>query len=226
MASNWIKMRTDLLTHPKVVRMASALNSDRLRIVGGLWAVWGIFDVHSEDGELDGYTPAVVDEMLGFPGFADAMIAVGWLESSEEGLHVPRFDEHNGQSAKRRSEDTARKRKERTNPGQNSDENRTREDKSKKEKNPPTPQEGAWVKPDWIPADSWQSFEEMRRKRKKPLTDRARAMAVAKLEALRDGGNDPRKVIDQTVLHAWDTFYPLKTDDGSDGSVDEHGVPL
>lgn len=211
-------MRTDLLTHPKVVRMASACNADRLRIVGGLWAVWGIFDVHSEDGALDGYTPAVIDEMLGFPGFADAMIGVGWLESSEDGLHVPRFDEHNGQSAKRRSEDTARKRSDRTNLGQDADEKRTREDKNKRKDNPPTPQEGAWVRPDWISEESWKSFEEMRRKRKKPLTDRARTLAAAKLEALRSGGHDVQAVIEQTVLHAWDTFYPLKTENGYGGN--------
>ncbi|MQI04921.1 hypothetical protein EI057_02935 [Escherichia coli] len=32
MAGDWIKMRADLHTHPKVVRMASALKADRLRI--------------------------------------------------------------------------------------------------------------------------------------------------------------------------------------------------
>ena len=31
MASDWIKMRSDLFTHPKVVRMASALKADKKR---------------------------------------------------------------------------------------------------------------------------------------------------------------------------------------------------
>jgi hypothetical protein len=36
MAGDWIQMRVALQTHPKVVRIASALKADRLRVVGGL----------------------------------------------------------------------------------------------------------------------------------------------------------------------------------------------
>lgn len=77
-------------------------------------------------------------------------------------------------------------------------------------KTPLPPKGVGWAKPDWIPDEPWSAFEEMRRKRKKPLTDRARTLAVGKLEALRSGGHDVQAVIEQTVLHAWDTFYPLK----------------
>lgn len=44
MAGDWIKMRIDLQTHPKVFRMVSALKADRLRIIGGLHIAWSIFD--------------------------------------------------------------------------------------------------------------------------------------------------------------------------------------
>lgn len=113
MAGDWIKMRADLHTHPKVVRLSSALNADRLRIVGGLHAVWCLFDAHSEDGSLSGYTLQAVDELIGFPGFAGAMCGVKWLETGPDGLLLPEFDEHNGQSAKRRATETKRKRQER-----------------------------------------------------------------------------------------------------------------
>ena len=63
-----------------------------------------------------------------------------------------------------------------------------------------------------MPADLWTEFEALRKKRKKPLTDRARDMAVSKLQALQDGGHDVKAVMEQSILHAWDTFYPLKTD--------------
>lgn len=106
--SSWIKMRTDLRTHPKVVRMASALKADRLRIVGGLWAVWGIFDTHSVDGTLEGYTLAALDDDLGWRGFCQAMAGVVWLAESDDGLEIPEFDEHNGSSAKRRATETKR----------------------------------------------------------------------------------------------------------------------
>ena len=54
MAGDWIKMRVDLSTSPKVVRISSALRADRLRVIGGLHAVWCLFDVHSEDGNRVG----------------------------------------------------------------------------------------------------------------------------------------------------------------------------
>ena len=113
MAGDWIKMRADLLTHPKVVRMASALRADRLRVTGGLFAVWCLFDTHSIDGQLAGYSLEALDELIGFEGFGDAMVAVEWLEDEGDALATPRFDEHNGQSAKRRATESERKRNER-----------------------------------------------------------------------------------------------------------------
>lgn len=134
MAGDWIKMRADLHTHPKVVRMASALKADRLRIVGGLHSAWCLFDVHSVDGLLDGYSLETLDDMIGFPGFSAAMVAVGWLETDGENLVMPRFSEHNGQSAKRRAQDAARKRNVRKSSASDADILRTREEKRREEK--------------------------------------------------------------------------------------------
>lgn len=129
MAGDWIKMRADLHTHPKVVRMASALKADRLRIVGGLHSAWCLFDVHSVDGFLDGYSADTLDDLIGFPGFSRAMMAVGWLEENGESLVMPRFEAHNGQSAKRRAQDADRKRNVRKASASEADKKRTREEK-------------------------------------------------------------------------------------------------
>ncbi|CAE6713286.1 hypothetical protein R75461_01161 [Paraburkholderia nemoris] len=111
---SWIKMRDELQTHPKVVRILSATKSDKFRVVGGLHAVWCIFDQHSIDGVLVGYTPETLDHIIGWKGFADAMISVGWLtHDGSETLVLPEFEEHNGQSGKRRAEDQKRKKGER-----------------------------------------------------------------------------------------------------------------
>ncbi|HGF8629984.1 TPA: hypothetical protein ACJCF4_000617 [Salmonella enterica subsp. enterica] len=134
MAGDWIKMRANLHTHPKVVRMASALKADRLRIVGGLHSAWCLFDVHSVDGFLDGYSAETLDDLIGFPGFARAMMAVGWLEEEGESLVMPRFEAHNGQSAKRRAQDADRKRNVRKASASEADKKRTREEKRREEK--------------------------------------------------------------------------------------------
>lgn len=126
-------MRADLLTHPKVVRMSSALRADRLRVSGGLFAVWCLFDTHSVDGRLEGYTLEAVDDLIGFSGFGAAMQAVGWLEVDGDSLCTPRFEEHNGQSAKRRATESERKRNERKASASDADKKRTREEKRREE---------------------------------------------------------------------------------------------
>jgi len=56
-----------------------------------------------------------------------------------------------------------------------------------------------------------KEFVELRQKKKKPLTVRAIKMALNELDKL--AGNDDGKkeaIINQTILHAWDSFYQLK----------------
>ncbi|WP_312237332.1 hypothetical protein [Stenotrophomonas sp.] len=144
MAGDWIKMRSNLATSPKVVRIASALKADRLRVIGGLHAVWCLFDTHSDDGTLVGYSPVVLDDLIGWPGFSAAMIAVEWMLEDGENLVVPRFDDHNGASAKRRAQDADRKKNVRNMSAPASaseaDKKRTREEKRREEeKSPPYP---------------------------------------------------------------------------------------
>jgi hypothetical protein len=137
MAGDWIKMRIELQTHPKVFRMVSALKADRLRIIGGLHIAWSIFDVHCDDGVLVGYTADAMDAVVGWPGFTQAMIDVEWASVDSSGsLVMPRFDEHNGKSAKRRANDSERKRNARdaVMSASDADKNRTREEKRREEK--------------------------------------------------------------------------------------------
>lgn len=143
MAGDWIKMRIDLQTHPKVFRIVSALKADRLRVIGGLHVAWSIFDTHCDDGVLVGYTAEAMDAVIGWPGFTQAMIDVEWASINEAGsLVMPRFDEHNGASAKRRANDNERKRSARKSgnvrnvSASDADSLRTREEKRKEDQNP------------------------------------------------------------------------------------------
>lgn len=141
MAGDWIKMRIELQTHPKVFRMVSALKADRLRIIGGLHIAWSIFDTHCDDGVLEGYTADAMDAVIGWPGFTQAMIDVEWAALNDAGsLVMPRFDEHNGKSAKRRANDNERKRNDRNSKdvrnvsASDADKKRTREEKRREDK--------------------------------------------------------------------------------------------
>lgn len=126
MAGDWIKMRYDLHRRPQVVRMASALKTDTLRIVGGLHAVWCIADEVSSDGVLVGYDCKTIDRMIGFDGFAEAMKSVGWLDETPQGAVIPEFTTHNGSSAKRRAQDAERKKSVRKTSASKADTSRTK----------------------------------------------------------------------------------------------------
>lgn len=211
MAGDWIKMRVNLRSHPKVVRMSSALKADRLRVIGGLHSAWCLFDEHSIDGRLEGYRPETLDEDIGFPGFSAAMIAVEWLSDDGDSLMTPRFDEHNGQSAKRRAQDSERKRNYRKLSAETSaleaDKKRTREEKRREDKE----QAPASPLPDWIPVDSWKAYLAMRKQIKKPLTVDGFPLAIKKLENLKSGGHPPQLVLEQSVMNSWQGLFEIKS---------------
>ncbi|MGA6624783.1 DNA replication domain protein [Klebsiella sp. K792] len=222
MAGDWIKMRADLHTHPKVVRMASALKADRLRIVGGLHSAWCLFDVHSEDGLLEGYSAETLDDLIGFPGFSRAMMAVGWLEENGGSLVMPRFEAHNGQSAKRRAQDADRKRNVRKMSASQADKNGTREEKRRediKDNPPPNPPRGREPKksypyPEQLNAEAWEEWKayrsEMRFKSYAP-TERSEGAAITELINL-SGGNHVRQmqIVKQSMAKGWKGLFELK----------------
>lgn len=189
MAGDWIKMRIDLLSHPKIVRILSATKSDKFRVVGGLHAVWSIFDTHSEDGVLDGYSAYALDHVIGWDGFSAALLSVGWLEEFDGTLVMPEFDEHNGKSGKRRAEDQKRKRDARKDPenvrilsANEQDENGTRE-REEKEKSKAKQDQKTTAAPrrDWlaelielgVSEKHARDWLEVRRAKKSKLTDTA-----------------------------------------------------
>ena len=67
-----------------------------------------------------------------------------------------------------------------------------------------------FVLPDWIPKEHWASYEEMRNKIRKPMTDSARRMAVLKLENLNEQGQPPGQVLRQSVFNGWQGLFPIK----------------
>lgn len=206
MAGDWIKMRADLFTHPKVVRIASALKADKLRTVGGLMSAWCLFDAHSVDGKLEGYTIEALDAHLGWEGFAAQMIAVQWLMADSQGLELPRFDAHNGQSAKRRAQDADRKQAVRKVSAPEADKMRTREEKRREEKKEVQRE----VLPDWLPADKWQDFVDHRKAIRKPMTEKARERMLRHLADLKAKGHDVVTLMDTAIRSGWQDVYEPK----------------
>ena len=71
--------------------------------------------------------------------------------------------------------------------------------------------------PDWIPTEAWDGYIEMRKKIRKPMTDRAVTLAIKTLDYLRSAGHDPGAVLDQSVLNSWQGLFAIK--------VERRGLP-
>jgi hypothetical protein len=102
MAGDWIKMRVELSTHPKIVRIGAQVGSNRATVVGACFLIWAMADQHTEDGHMSTMTLDDVDAFVGVKGLGVAMKAVGWIEETPEGLQLPKYERHNGRTAKAR----------------------------------------------------------------------------------------------------------------------------
>jgi len=140
MAGDWIKMRNDLPDDPAVIAIASKLDIDEFSVIGRLHALWAWADEQSRDGHASGVTQKWLDRKVQCDGFAAALVSVKWLEVTPEGLTIPNFENHNGETAKVRALGTRRKQRQRANPrveivppvvpAVSSEESRVRRDKS------------------------------------------------------------------------------------------------
>jgi len=72
--------------------------------------------------------------------------------------------------------------------------------------------------PDWIPADAWAGYVEMRKKQKKPLTDRATELVIKKLDEFRIKGHDVGAILDRSTENSWQgVFEPDRKSQGKNG---------
>ena len=97
--------------------------------------------------------------------------------------------------------------------------------KNYKKKKERTKQAATFRLPEWVPADAWNGFVEMRTRIKEPMTDRAVTLLINKLDKLRSEGHDPEAVLDQSIIGNWKTVYPLKNEPGNGSKTSKPQVP-
>jgi hypothetical protein len=64
--------------------------------------------------------------------------------------------------------------------------------------------------PDWVPLESWNDFLEMRKGLRAVPTEKAKALLVGKLKILKDSGEDPKAVLEQSVERSWKGVFPVR----------------
>lgn len=64
--------------------------------------------------------------------------------------------------------------------------------------------------PNWIPLEAWNGWVEMRKRIKKPMTERAEELRIKDLAAFHAAGEDVGAILDQSTANNWTDLYPLK----------------
>ncbi|MDY0232185.1 MAG: hypothetical protein RBR88_06850, partial [Candidatus Saccharicenans sp.] len=63
----------------------------------------------------------------------------------------------------------------------------------------------------------WHDYLEMRKKIRRPATNRAQELVIKKLDQLRAEGQDPNRVLEQSIENSWQGVFPVKPLDASSG---------
>lgn len=122
MAGDWIKIEHALPNKPEVMAIADALDISEMEVVGHLVCFWTWVDQNLSDKcPVVSGTFRGLNRVAGRTGFAEAMVAVGWLEIVDGMVKIPNYDDHLSQSAKSRSVEAKRKRTARKKNGQEAD---------------------------------------------------------------------------------------------------------
>jgi hypothetical protein len=64
--------------------------------------------------------------------------------------------------------------------------------------------------PDWLDLSLWNDFKEMRKRIKKPMTERAEKIMLNKLTAFNEKGLDVTPAISSSILNSWSDIYEPK----------------
>ncbi|WP_323660604.1 DnaT-like ssDNA-binding domain-containing protein [Pectobacterium versatile] len=107
MAYEWIKVEVITPDKPEIYQLAEILSIDPDSVLGKLIRLWSWADQQTIDGNANGNATSVtknaIDRITFFPGFADALLQVGWLKTEGNTLMFPNFERHNGKSSKKRT---------------------------------------------------------------------------------------------------------------------------
>ena len=83
-----------------------------------------------------------------------------------------------------------------------------------------------FVLPEWIPADIWNAYVDMRKQLKKPMSDYAKKLAVNELFKLANQGHCPADVLNQSIFNGWQGVFPVKGEQASKFAKPEKFNPL
>lgn len=76
--------------------------------------------------------------------------------------------------------------------------------------------------PEWVNRDDWIGFCDMRKSIKKPLSERACAIALGKLEKLKSQGENISDVLKQSTFHNWQGLFKVSGSESEQAGLPNH----
>ena len=92
---------------------------------------------------------------------------------------------------------------------------------NKNNKNEKNDKKTTLVLPDWLDLEIWKEFKKYRRNGKGAFTEYAQKLAITKLGKLRDDGNDPNEVLQQSIECGWSGLFPLRKNNSKEETREE-----
>lgn len=232
MASSWIKVEVITPDKPEIFQIAEILNIDPDAVLGKLVRIWAWADQQTVDGNAGSVTKGVLDRIAFITGFADALIAVGWLAYDGNKLILPNFERHNGESSKKRALTNRRVAAHRKNETHKvtqpalqkalPEEEEEEEEEVKELKDPPNPPrerepKKSYPYPEQLNAEAWEEWKAYRRENRFKTyvpTERSEGAAITNLINLSGGDHQVQMlIVQQSMANGWKGLFELK--DGS-----------
>ena len=107
--ATWIKIETTTPDKPEVIAISTHLKLDPDCVVGKLVRLWAWADQNAISNESLPITEDWIDRFVRCRKFAKILRKVGWLSGPDGALCFPRFERHNGYSAKARASEQRKK---------------------------------------------------------------------------------------------------------------------
>ena len=78
--------------------------------------------------------------------------------------------------------------------------------------------------PEFINPEIWKDFEAMRKQVKRPMSERAKKLIVARLQKF--GEDKANEILEQSIVNCWQDVYPLKADKNNNKEDEYADVPM
>lgn len=210
----WISVDIGILEHPKLQRTAKELGISQVVCLGHLTALWIFCYKSAPDGDLSSYDPEDIAIASGWDGdaqkFYDVLMARHWLDKDDNGIYAHDWLGHAGKYLKRNRQSYDSRRRMRdtsaTDDSQTHVQDNTVQDKpDKTKKQEPMPEI-----PDYINAETWAAFMDVRKKARAVNSPFAIRLLLKDLANFKNECQDPNAVIEQSIRNGWRGLFRLK----------------